>query len=505
MPEKRFIQINSADNNATALEDMVPGDVLSSIGVTIQDPIPMGHKFALKPIQKGDIVRRYGQVIADATADIAPGSHVHQHNLQADNVPATEDMIGENATPTPKIDEIITFDGYKRADGRVATRNCIAIISTVNCSATVCRAIADHYRGAAMAQWPNVDGVVALTHSSGCCIAPGGEGMKILRRTLGGYARHANFAGVLMIGLGCEVNTMKGLLEQENLAPSDNFVVGSIQELGGTRKTIKWGIEHVGRMLDHANSFVRTPQSAEHLIMGSQCGGSDAFSGISANPAIGKVIDKLAGIGATGVLAETVELHGADQILVKRARTREIGLKMMFELNDWRERVIRDIGQVLNLSDGNIAGGLSTSPEKSMGSFAKGGSTDVVQVCEYAEPITEKGLVYMSSPAYDPSGNTGQIAGGANVLVFSTGRGSAYGSAGAPCLKISSNTALFERQEDDIDFNAGSILDGDETLEEAGERLFQLVIETASGRQTKSEEMGVGENEFIPWVPGGMV
>lgn len=505
MTDKKFIVIDPADNIALALEDLQPGDRIEVLDITIRSHIPTAHKFARQPIAEGEVIRRYAQIVANASQDIAPGEHVHVHNVTANNQPASLDMIGTDLKPTPKAAVKRSFMGYHREDGRVGTRNLIAVISTVNCSATATQFIADHFRGNALDRWPNVDGVIPLIHSSGCAISPTGEGLKILRRTLAGYIRNPNIAGAVVLGLGCEINSVQGLFETERLELSEKLVASSIQEQGGTKKAVQWGIEQVEAMLDIANRCERAPALASELLLGTQCGGSDAVSGISANPTVGKSVDLLVAQGGTGILSETVELHGADQLLIRRAATREVGERLLKQLDDSRDRVIRSVGQVWNMTDGNIAGGLSTSPEKSLGSFAKSGSTNLVATYDFAENVTAKGFVYMDTPAYDPAVATGQIAGGANLLVFTTGRGSAFGSVGAPSIKVSSNTALFNRQNDDIDFNAGSVLDGDETMDEAGARLLDLMLEVASGKKTKSEELGMGANEFVPWVPSDMI
>ena len=495
-----FLRLNEKDNVVIALENFEAGDIIDELDLTLKSDVPFGHKIATETIARGEPVRRYGQVVALATEDIAIGVHVHE-NIKAQDQGSSEDMIGLDARETQFVESPATFMGYKRADGKVGTRNYIGIITTVNCSATAARAIADHYRGSAMDAYPNVDGVVALTHTSGCGMNPSGEGMKMLRRTLAGYARNPNFASIIVLGLGCEQNSIAGFLEAEDLVESGDLVVATIQDTGGTRKTLDWGIEQVDAMLARANQCKREPVSASHLILGTQCGGSDALSGVSANSAVGYAVDLLVANGGTAILSETVELHGADHLLLRRCASKEVGQKLMTQLDWWRERMMKSIGQVINVTPGNFAGGLSTAPEKSLGSFAKGGSTNLVASYDYAMPVTEKGFVYMDTPAFDPSSVTGQIAGGANIVCFTTGRGSAFGSVPSPCLKLSSNNELFRRQSDDIDLNAGTILSGEETVQECGERFFQLILDTASGKITSSEEFGYGQNEFAPWIP----
>jgi altronate hydrolase len=388
----------------------------------------------------------------------------------------------------------------------VATRNYIGILSTVNCSATVARGIADYFTHERLAGFPNVNGVVALTHGSGCGMDTHGDGMKLLRRTLGGYARHANMAGVLMIGLGCEANQISSLLGAEQLSEGPLLQTFSIQDTGGTARTIAHGVELVKAMLPHANQVTRQPVPASHIIVGLQCGGSDGYSGITANPALGAAVDLLVRHGGTAILSETPEVYGAEHLLTRRAVSREVGEKLISRIRWWEDYTAREKGEMNNNpSPGNKAGGLTTILEKSLGAVAKGGTTNLVEVYEYAEPVTAKGFVYMDTPGYDPVSATGQVAGGANMIVFTTGRGSAYGCAPSPSLKLSTNTPLWVKQEEDIDLNCGEIVDGNATVEEIGKRLFDLMLRTASGAKTKSEIHGYGQSEFVPWYLGAVM
>jgi altronate hydrolase len=449
-------------------------------------------------------VKRYNQVIGFASRDVAPGEHVHLHNL-AMGAFDRDYAFGADVKPVERVEPPATFEGIVRADGRVATRNYLGILSTVNCSATVARGIADHFTRERLAQWPNVDGVVALTHGSGCGMDTQGEGMKILRRTLGGYAKHANFAGVLMIGLGCEANQISALLGAESLQEGPLLRTFSIQDTGGTAKTIAYGIGLIEEMLPHANQVAREPLPASHITVGLQCGGSDGYSGITANPALGAAVDLLVRHGGTAILSETPEIYGAEHLLTRRAISRDVGEKLIERIRWWEEYTTREKGEMNNNpSPGNKAGGLTTILEKSLGAVAKGGTTNLVAVYEYAEPVREKGFVYMDTPGYDPVSATGQVAGGANMIVFTTGRGSAYGCAPSPSLKLSTNTALWNRQEEDIDLNCGDIVDGTASVQQIGERLFRLMLDTASGTRTKSERHGYGQSEFIPWYLGAV-
>jgi altronate hydrolase len=499
------IRLHPDDDVVIARSQLVGGTTLIDEKVTVAGLVPPGHKIATRAVAKGAPVKRYNQIIGFASRPISPGEHVHLHNLVMGAFDR-DYAVGVDAKPTQYIDPQATFDGIVRADGRVATRNYIGILSTVNCSATVARGIADHYRGAALAAFPNVDGVVALTHGSGCGMDTHGEGMQLLRRTLGGYARHVNFAGVLVVGLGCEANQISALFGAEHLEEGPLLRTFSIQDTGGTAKTIAHGVAMIDEMLPHANAVNRTPVPASHIIVGLQCGGSDGYSGITANPALGAAVDLLVRHGGTAILSETPEIYGAEHLLTRRAISPEVGEKLVSRIKWWEDYTSRERGEMNNNpSPGNKAGGLTTILEKSLGAVAKGGTSNLVAVYEYAEPVTERGFVYMDTPGYDPVSATGQVAGGANMIVFTTGRGSAYGCAPAPSLKLSTNTALWSRQEEDIDLNCGEILDGTSTVALTGERLFQLMLATASGAKSKSEKHGYGQSEFVPWYVGAVM
>jgi len=499
------IRLHPDDDVVIARSQLVGGTTLMDENVTVSGLVPPGHKVATRAIAKGAPVKRYNQIIGFASRAIAPGDHVHLHNLVMGTF-SRDYAFGLDARPTAYIDPPATFEGIVRADGRVATRNYIGILSTVNCSATVARGIADHYRGSALAQFPNVDGVVALTHGSGCGMDTQGEGMQLLRRTLGGYARHANFAGVLVVGLGCEANQISALFGAERLEEGPLLRTFSIQDTGGTAKTIAHGVAMIGEMLPHANAVTRRPVPASNIVVGLQCGGSDGYSGITANPALGAAVDLLVRHGGTAILSETPEIYGAEHLLTRRAVSRDVGEKLVSRIKWWEDYTSREKGEMNNNpSPGNKAGGLTTILEKSLGAVAKGGTSNLVAVYEYAEPVAARGFVYMDTPGYDPVSATGQVAGGANMIVFTTGRGSAYGCAPAPSLKLSTNSALFARQEEDIDLNCGEILDGTATVAEMGERLFRLMLATASGAKSKSEIHGYGQSEFVPWYVGAVM
>jgi altronate hydrolase len=503
------IRLHPADDVVIARQQLVGGTKLLDEDVTIVGLVPPGHKVATRAIAVGEPVRRYNQIIGFASRAIAPGEHVHLHNLAMGDF-ARDYAIGVDVKPTGYIVPAATFQGIVRRDGpnagKVATRNYIGILSTVNCSATVARGIAGHFTAERLAAFPNVDGVVALTHGSGCGMDTQGEGMQILRRTLGGYAKHANFAGVLIIGLGCEANQISALLGAQALTEGPLLRTFSIQDTGGTAKTIAHGIGIIDEMLPAANDVTREPVPASHITVGLQCGGSDGYSGITANPALGAAVDLLVRHGGTGILSETPEIYGAEHLLTRRAVSREVGEKLVSRIRWWEDYTTRERGEMNNNpSPGNKAGGLTTILEKSLGAVAKGGTTNLVEVYEYAQPVTAKGFVYMDTPGYDPVSATGQVAGGANMIVFTTGRGSAYGCAPAPSLKLSTNTALWVRQEEDIDLNCGEIVDGGATVAGLGERLFQLMLDTASGTKSKSELHGYGQSEFVPWYVGAVM
>ncbi len=496
------LHLNPTDPLVVALDDLQPGAPLGPLGVTAAEPIAKGHKVAIAAITAGDHVRKYGQIIGTATASIAPGRHIHTHNLAFE--PSTVDhAIGGHRIKHPLLPEAkrATFQGIVRADGKVATRNYIGVLTTVNCSATVARLIADQFRGPeALAAFPNVDGVVALTHALGCAAAETSEATELLRRTLGGYARHPNFAAVLIVGLGCETNPIDRLMAEEGLDGKRRVLPYVIQEMGGTNATVRAGVEQIRAILPEANEATRTTVSAAHLKLGLQCGGSDGFSGITANPALGHASDLLVANGGTSILSETPEIYGAEHMLLGRAVDAAVGNKLL-DLIRWWEAYAAKHGDTLdnNPAPGNKAGGLTTILEKSLGAAAKGGTSDLVEVYRYAEAVTKPGFVFMDTPGYDPVSVTGQVAGGANLICFTTGRGSCFGCKPAPSLKLATNTTMFNRMRDDMDINCGEIADGAATIQEMGERIFASLLATASGVKSKSEAFGYGGDEFAPW------
>jgi altronate hydrolase len=500
------IRLHGNDDVVIARKQLLSGTMLDEEQLRVVGLIPPGHKIATHALTIGQTVRRYNQIIGIATQEIAAGQHVHSHNLAMTEF-ERDYAVGLDANAVAAAGEQRSFMGIVRADGRVATRNYIGVLTSVNCSATAARAVADYFRRDirpdALGPYPNVDGVIALTHGLGCAIDSEGEALAMLRRTLAGYARHANFSSVLMIGLGCETNQISGLVKAHGLAESDHFHAFTIQGTGGTKKTVQHGIERVMELLPEANRVERKPVSASHLVLGLQCVGSDGYSGITANPALGAAVDLLVKQGGTAILSETPEIYGAEHLLTRRAVSPRVAEKLLERIEWWKAYCARGGAQLdNNPSAGNKAGGLTTILEKSLGAVAKGGTTPLVDVYQYAEPVTEHGLVFMDSPGYDPISATGQVASGANMICFTTGRGSAYGCAPAPSLKLSTNTALWRRQEEDIDINCGGIVDGDATIEGLGQDFFEMMLATASGAKTKSELHGYGQSEFVPWNTG---
>jgi altronate hydrolase len=500
-----YLRLNPADDIVIACRELETGTNLIQENVIVKERIPAGHKVATRAIAAGEPVRRYNQIIGFATQVIQPGFHVHVHNLEVRDF-ARDYAYGETYQPTQFVKEPATFQGIVRPDGRVATRNYIGILSTVNCSATVAKHVARAFEGDAMEQFPNVDGVVALTHQAGCGMDVGGEGMDVLRRTLAGYARHANFAGVLIIGLGCEGNQMDALFFTQGMKEGPLLRAMTIQDKGGTAKAVAEGVAIVKQMLPHANKVKRETVPASHIVVGLQCGGSDGYSGITANPALGAAVDLLVKHGGTAILSETPEIYGAEHLLTRRAQSREVGEKIVQRIKWWEEYTARNKGEMNNNpSPGNKAGVLTTILEKSLGAVAKGGTTGLMDVYEYAKPVTAKGFVFMDTPGYDPVSATGQVAGGANMICFTTGRGSVYGCKPSPSLKLATNTPMYERMEDDMDINCGQILDGSLSVQDAGEKIFRLILATASGEPSKSERHGFGQDEFVPWYIGAVV
>ena len=499
---KNFIRLSEIDNVVTVTAELDSGVEVEQ--VTTAGLVPCSHKIATAEIRQGEAVRKYAQIIGYASRDIRPGEHVHTHNVDFRNTSAdyefATDLKPVDVVPDPSSD---TFMGYRRDNGKVGTRNYIGILTSVNCSATAARMIASAFGPEEMANYPNVDGVVAFVHGTGCGMAGQGEGFDALQRVLWGYARNPNHAGIVMVGLGCEMNQIDWLLEAYGLKQGPLFKAMNIQDTQGLAKTVETGIEMVRAMLPEANKCQREPCPVSELMVALQCGGSDALSGITANPALGYACDLLVAQGGTAVLAETPEIYGAEHLLTRRACDEKTGEKLIQLIKWWEDYTARNKGSMdNNPSPGNKRGGLTTILEKSLGAAAKGGTTPLNGVYKYAEPVTAKGFTFMDSPGYDPASVTGQIASGCNLVTFTTGRGSAFGSKPSPCVKIATNTEMYTRLIDDMDVNAGAMLTEDLSLEEKGREIYQLLLDVASGRQSKSEAQGLGDYEFVPWQIG---
>ena len=499
------IRLHPNDNVVIARIDIAQGAAIPEEGVTCLNRIPAGHKVAARAIAKGDPVLKYNTVIGFASNDIRTGTLLHRLNMEFREFDR-DYAYAQEYKPTLFLPEAerATFMGYRRDDGRVATRNYVGIVSTVNCSATVVHRMADWFTPERLAEFPNIDGVAAFTHATGCGMELSGEPMDLLRRTLSGYIRHPNMAAVLVVGLGCERNQINTLFQAEKLTTGTKLKTFVMQDSGGTRKTIEAGIAAIRELLPEANRVTRVPVDASHITVGLQCGGSDSFSSITANPALGVAMDILVSHGGTAILSETPEIYGVEHTLTRRAVTKEVGEKLIERIRWWKDEyaIGRDVQINGIVSPGNQAGGLANILEKSLGSAMKGGSTGLMEVYKYAELVKQKGFVFMDTPGFDPVSATGQIAGGANVVCFTTGRGSAFGCKPAPSIKLATNTPMFTKLEEDMDINCGEILDGTADMQQMGRKIFDLILDTASGKQTKSEAFGLGDHEFIPWAIG---
>lgn len=494
----RVLILNPADDIAVALDDVAAGETPEGLGVAATADIAQGHKIARHAVAEGGLVRRYGQVIGRASAPIAAGDHVHVHNLTMDDGPR-EAEVGIDAKPVAALDGA-TFNGIVRPDGRVGTRNYIGVLTSVNCSATVARRIADAFPDSSLPE--GVDGVAAFTHQGGCGGSSLSSDVTLLQRTLAGYARHPNFHSILIVGLGCEANQIPNWLANEGLEAGPHLRALTIQEAGGTARAIDAGVEIVRELVAEAATVKRQPVSVSHLTVGLQCGGSDGWSGVTANPALGAAVDLLVANGGSAMLSETPEIWGAEHLLLRRAADQGVADRLNARLDWWREYADRHQMELNNNpSPGNLKGGLTTILEKSLGAVAKSGSTPLNDVIGYAEPLTTHGLSFMDSPGYDPCSATGQIASGANLIVFTTGRGSVFGAKPAPTIKVASNARLASWMDEDMDVDASPVLTGT-AMAEVGREIFERMLAVASGEKSKSEALGVGDNEFVPWAVG---
>jgi altronate hydrolase len=499
-----LIRLHANDNVLVARRAIGLGEMLIDANARAQAQVPAGHKIAARAIAAGAVVKKYDTVIGVAAKAIAAGEHVHTHNLQfVEFSRATQ--FGADVRPVDFIPaaQQAHFMGIVRSDGQVATRNYIGIISSVNCSATACRKVAEYFTPERLAAFPNVDGVVAFTHQTGCGMSTPSVNFDVFRRTLAGYARHPNLAAVLVIGLGCERNQIADFIASQGFTVNDQLQTFIMQEMGGTRETIAAAIEAVQALLPKANVVQRERVSAKHLRIGLQCGGSDGFSSISANPALGAAMDILVAHGGTAILSETPEIYGVEHMLARRAISPAVGQKLLDRITWWKAYSHGQSGQMNGVVvAGNQAGGIANIFEKSLGSAMKGGTTPLNAVYEFAEPIRESGFVFMDSPGFDPCSATGQIASGANMICFTTGRGSMFGAKPVPSIKLASNTPMFEKLKDDMDINCGTVIDGTQSMEDLAQTIFTEILRYASGAQTRSEVLGLGDNEFVPWQLG---
>jgi altronate hydrolase len=504
MPASSTLRLHPSDDVAVALVDLEPGDPIGGDGGTARQPVPIGHKVALRALALGTPVRKYGQIIGFASRGIAAGEHVHTHNLQFGEF--EREASRTDAGPVARATEAATFEGYRRADGRAGTRNYLAVVSTVNCSATASKRISQTMSlSGELDDYPNVDGVVALTHGTGCGMQPDGDGLAVLRRTLLGYLTHPNVCGVLILGLGCEDNQIAALTAEVPIRADLPVVQATIQQLGGTAAAVREGLARLREMLPEADRARRSTAPASELILGTNCGGSDAFSGLTANPALGAALDLLVAHGGTGILGETPEIYGAEHLLASRATSDSVAAALADKISWWRTYVARNGGTMdNNPSPGNKAGGLTTILEKSLGAVAKGGTTPLCEVVDYARRPSQRGFVFMDTPGYDPVSVTGIVAGGANLMCFTTGRGSVFGCKPVPSLKLATTSDLYRRMTDDMDVDCGVILDG-VSISDLGRQLFDELLEVASGRKTKSEILGFGDEEFVPWQLGAVM
>ena len=501
-PNSDFVLLNPRDSVVVALRGFQAGDTLALGEEAIQllDSVPPGHKVAIRPVAAGEPIFKFGWSIGVATKPIRVGQHVHTQNVKCDHHIDLEAISTDVPAELPRL-EGHTFEGFRRADGRVGTRNYLAVISNVNCSASVARMIASRFDQQTLAAFPNVDGVISFRHEGGCAMAFNGSRHRMLSRVLGGMARHPNIGGFLLVGLGCEQGTLDHLVQSQGLQ-GEAVPVLSIQSAGGTSKTVERGVEIAAGLLKQVNGFQRETVPASHLVLGTECGGSDGYSGITANPALGAAADRLVACGGTAILSETSEIFGAEHLLTRRARSRAVAEKLL-ERIEWWKWYCSNYGEELdnNPSVGNKAGGLTTITEKSLGAVSKGGTTPLEAVYEYAEPVQQQGFVVMDTPGFDPASVTGMVAGGANLIAFTTGRGSCFGSKPTPTFKIASNTRLFQQLPEDMDFNAGQVVEG-RSVDEVGQELFSRLLDTASGKPTCSEALGIGDEEFVPWLVG---
>ena len=496
----QVIQLSESDNIAVSPVNIPENASIESHNIKTITKIPQGHKISIKEIKKGEKIIKYGQIIGEATENIQEGEHVHSHNLAF--------VEFKRETPRQLIKKIDltnnsipkTFEGLVRKNGKIGTRNFIGLVSTVNCSATVVKQIADKINFFLKDNsFENIDGAVCLKHSSGCGMNTNGYGMQVFHRTIEGFKNHPNFSHVFVIGLGCECAQVSLFQNKE----STNVTYLNIQDEGGTKSIIDKCFGLICDILPEANNIQRSTRPVKELSIALQCGGSDSYSGITANPSLGYASDLIVSNGGSTLLAETPEIYGAEHLLKGRTEEKNIQDKLDKHILWWQDYTKINGGSLdNNPSPGNKKGGLTTILEKSLGAVAKGGKSKLVDVIDYGELIKHKGFSFMNSPGYDPVSVTGQVASGSNIICFTTGRGSCFGYKPVPSIKIATNTNMYNRMEEDMDINSGTIMEGLESIEENGIKIYNYIIEVASGKKTKSEENGYGDDEFNPWVIG---
>ncbi|MBO0344141.1 altronate dehydratase [Roseibium sp. CAU 1637] len=504
--QSNSILLHADDNVVIALQDIDAGAKVAHVEQPVLGQVGRGHKIARRAIAAGEQVIRYGQIIGQAKRDIEPGEHVHVQNLGMGE--HSQDYgHAEAYVPIVPAETERTFQGYVRPTGKVGTRNYIGILTSVNCSGSVAKFVAEAAeKSGLLKEFPNVDGIVPIVHGTGCGMSGKDEGYATLFRTLSGYAQHPNFAAILLIGLGCEVMQIADLVGDRKIRPGGDLRYMTIQQTGGTRKTIEAGLKEIRELAEIANKATRSPAPISHIMVGMQCGGSDGYSGITANPALGVASDMLVRHGGTTILSETSEIYGAEHLLTRRAVSVDVGEKLIDRVRWWEDYTARNGGEMdNNPSPGNKRGGLTTILEKSLGAAAKGGSAPLVDVYKFAEPVDKHGFVFMDSPGFDPCSVTGQIASGANIIVFTTGRGSVSGYMPTPCIKLATNSEMYGRMSEDMDINCGDIISEGVSLEDKGAEIFEKIIAVASGAPSKSEDLGFGGVEFVPWQIGAVM
>ncbi len=497
--ENCVIHLHPRDNVAIARVPLEAARLVRAAGreVKAAGAVPAGHKIALAAIDAGGEIVRYGQSIGRAAVAIGAGEHVHVHNLRYEEPRLTYEFPSGEITPPPEPKDGPKFRGYLRADGRAGTRNYIAVVAASNCAGHVAERIARRFEDRALP--PNVDGVVAFPHEHGCAGLAGRDG-ELLRRTISGVLDHPNVFAALLLGVGCETNQVAPYLSG-TMVETGRLVGMTMQQTGGTPGIIEAAVAKIESLLADGSRVERVELPASKIVLGLNCGGSDSFSGITANPALGVASDLLVALGGTTVLAETPEIFGAEHLLVKRAASRAVGEKLLGFIDGYKKYVGAFGGTMDdNPAAGNKEGGLSNIVEKSLGAVAKGGDSPMMDVIDFSERIVSRGLVFMNTPGYDPVSLTGLGAGGVNLIAFTTGRGTGIGFPTVPVLKIATNSETYRAMRENMDLNAGVIADGAGSVAGVGREILDALLRVASGEKTASERWG--HREFVPWRCG---